>query len=206
MPVLSPQFTKNVATRWTQRPQTSTLMQKNTKRWAVHPDGSRLRFKIHTSFKDFSVEKLHEVLRSLLASASGGCGCTVLAHTFVLTARFFHVVPFRKRYPCSMGYFNVQTPRLYFDSSLTYLSLLVHTDHDAWHLGPADNRREHSARCIVTSKISLAHATDVVDDKRFHFLFGHVYRNGRTESVWAIFAHLMENCCATHTIQRQRCR
>ena len=95
---------------------------KNTKRWAVHPDGSRLRFKIHTSFKDFSVEKLHEVLRSLLASASGGCGCTVLAHSFVLTARFFHVVPFRKRHPCSMGYFNVQTPRLYFDSSLTYLS------------------------------------------------------------------------------------
>ena len=36
----------------------------------------------HTFFKDFSVQRLHAVLRSLLASASGGCGCTVLAHSF----------------------------------------------------------------------------------------------------------------------------
>ena len=32
--------------------------------------------------------------------------------------------------------------------------LLVQTGHDAEHLGPANDRKEHSARSIVTSKTS----------------------------------------------------
>ena len=54
--------------------------------------------------------------------------------------------------------------------------LLVHTDHDAWHLGPADNRREHSARCIITSKTICAHAAAVIDGERDHFLFSHCWQ------------------------------
>ena len=55
--------------------------------------------------------------------------------------------------------------------------LLVHTDHHAWHLGPADNRREHSARCIITSKTICAHASAVVDGERDHFLFRHCWQS-----------------------------
>ena len=54
--------------------------------------------------------------------------------------------------------------------------LLVHTDHDAWHLGPADNRREHSARCIITSKTICAHASAVDNGERDHFLFRHCWQ------------------------------
>ena len=60
-------------------------------------------------------------------------------------------------------------------------------------------RREHSARCIVTSKTSLAHATVVANDDLCHFFFGHVCRNERTAS--AIYAPLMVICCATRTIE-----
>ena len=55
--------------------------------------------------------------------------------------------------------------------------LLVHTDHDAWHLGPADNRREHSARCIITSKTICAHASAVDNGERDHFLFRHCWQS-----------------------------
>ena len=34
--------------------------------------------------------------------------------------------------------------------------LLVHTGHDAEHLGPGVDRREHNARCTTTSKTSIA--------------------------------------------------
>ena len=54
--------------------------------------------------------------------------------------------------------------------------LLVHTDHDTWHLGPANNRREYSARSIITSKTICAHAAAVVDDERDHFLFRHCWQ------------------------------
>ena len=37
--------------------------------------------------------------------------------------------------------------------------LLVHTSHDAEHPGPGDDRREHNARCITTSKTSITHKT-----------------------------------------------
>ena len=78
--------------------------------------------------------------------------------------------------------------------------------HVAWHLGIVVNRKQHSGRCIVTSKTSVAHATGVVDDERGHFLFGHVCRNGRTESVWAIFAPLTDIWFATQTKQRKSCK
>ena len=51
--------------------------------------------------------------------------------------------------------------------------LLVHTDHDASHFGPADNRRERS---FVTSKTICAHAAAVVDDERCHLLFRHCWQ------------------------------
>ena len=35
--------------------------------------------------------------------------------------------------------------------------LLVHTDHDAWHLGPADNRRELTARGASSPAKPSAH-------------------------------------------------
>ena len=41
--------------------------------------------------------------------------------------------------------------------------LLVHTGHDAEHLGPDDNRREHDARSITASNTSIAHATAAVE-------------------------------------------
>ena len=37
-------------------------------------------------------------------------------------------------------------------------------------------RREHSARCSVTSKTSPAHATVVTNDELCYVFFGHVYR------------------------------
>ena len=79
----------------------------------------RLQTEIQNShfFTDFSVQRLHAVLRSLLASASGGCGCTVLAHSFVLTAGFSMSSQF-VTIPCSVGYFYVKTPRLFFKSQL----------------------------------------------------------------------------------------
>ena len=46
--------------------------------------------------------------------------------------------------------------------------LLVHTGHDVEHLGPGNNRKEHSTRSIITSKTKLAHATDRNDDERGH--------------------------------------
>ena len=55
--------------------------------------------------------------------------------------------------------------------------LLVHTDHHAWHLGPADNRRELRARSFVTSKTICAHAAAaVIDGERDHFLFRHCWQ------------------------------
>ena len=54
--------------------------------------------------------------------------------------------------------------------------LLVHTDHDAWHLGPVDNRRELRARSFVTSKTICAHAAAVIDGERDHFLFRHCWQ------------------------------
>merc|ERR1719491_26631 len=48
--------------------------------------------------------------------------------------------------------------------------LLVHADHDARHLGAANDRREHSTRCIVASEASLAHSTAIVHHQRRHFL------------------------------------
>ena len=43
--------------------------------------------------------------------------------------------------------------------------LLVHADHDPWHLGPADNARENCSRSIIACKACLAHATAVVNDQ-----------------------------------------
>ena len=42
--------------------------------------------------------------------------------------------------------------------------LLVHTGHDAEHLGPGDKRWEYKTRSIVTSSTNLAHATARIDD------------------------------------------
>ena len=55
--------------------------------------------------------------------------------------------------------------------------LLVHTDHHAWHLGSADNRRELRARSFVTSKTICAHAAAVVDGERDHFFFRHCWQS-----------------------------
>merc|ERR1719374_475337 len=104
---------------------------------------------------------------------------------------FFHVVPIRDDTVLN-GILQRQNAALALSLVTDITVLLVHTDHDAWHLGPADNRREHSARCIVTSETGLTHATAVVDDERGHFLFGHVSRNERTESVWAVYAPLSQ--------------
>ena len=54
---------------------------------------------------------------------------------------------------------------------------LVHSDHDSWHLWPADNGGEDCLGCIVTSETCLAHAAAIVHDKRSNFvLSGHVER------------------------------
>ena len=39
---------------------------------------------------------------------------------------------------------------------------LVHTEHDAWHVVPSDNRRENHMGSIVAGKSSLAHTASVV--------------------------------------------
>ena len=72
--------------------------------------------------------------------------------------------------------------------------------------GLSSIEKDHSGRCILTSKTSVAHATGVVDDERGHFLFGHVCRNGRTERGWAIFAPLTDIWFATQTKQRKSCK
>merc|ERR1719329_2065408 len=51
--------------------------------------------------------------------------------------------------------------------------LLVHTNHDSWHLWAANNGREHCPRRIVTSETGFAHTASVVDDESCNFLVGH---------------------------------
>jgi len=48
--------------------------------------------------------------------------------------------------------------------------LLAHTDHDAMMTGATDNRRENSARSIVTGETGLAHAGAIVDNEGGNFL------------------------------------
>ena len=68
---------------------------------------------------------------------------------------FFHVVPIRDDTVLN-GILQRQNATLALRLVTDITILLVHTDNDAWHLGPADNRTEYSARCIVTSETSLA--------------------------------------------------
>ena len=47
--------------------------------------------------------------------------------------------------PRSMGYFILQHAAIALRLVTDINVRLVHTDHGAWHLGPADNQRNHSA-------------------------------------------------------------
>ena len=49
------------------------------------------------------------------------------------------------------------------ETSRRMMVLLVHTDQDAEHPSPADDQRELSVRCIVTSKTSPENTTAVID-------------------------------------------
>ena len=86
--------------------------------------------------------------------------------------------------PRSMGYFNLQHAAIALRLVTDINVRLVHTDHGAWHLGPA--------------KPALHHANAVVDDERGTSCSAMFFRNDRKESMWAIYIPLMVICCATH--------
>ena len=56
--------------------------------------------------------------------------------------------------------FTLQTLDLHLVTAVAVF--LVHTEHDAWHVVPTDNRRENHMGSIVAGKSSLAHTTAVV--------------------------------------------
>mmetsp|Transcript_22015 Transcript_22015/g.49320 ORF Transcript_22015/g.49320 Transcript_22015/m.49320 type:complete len:280 (+) Transcript_22015:481-1320(+) len=51
--------------------------------------------------------------------------------------------------------------------------LLVHADHDPWHLGTAHNRGEDGARRIIAGETRLAHAAAIVHDQCGNLLLTH---------------------------------
>ena len=51
--------------------------------------------------------------------------------------------------------------------------LLSHADHDALVAGPADDRREHGPRSVVSGEAGLAHAGAVVDNESSNIFVTH---------------------------------
>merc|ERR1719265_294331 len=84
----------------------------------------------------------------------------------------FHVVPIRHD-PMLDWIFQSQNTSLALCLVANIAVFLVHSNHDAWHLGTAYDRREHGTRRIVSCETSLAHTTAIVDDKCCNLFFAH---------------------------------
>ena len=81
--------------------------------------------------------------------------------------------------------------------------LLVHTDHDAWHLGPDDNRKELSARRITPAKpavhMPLTESTTGETNSQETVLLvltGHVHHNQENK-------HSTYHCCSRRRARPQ---
>mmetsp|Transcript_94551 Transcript_94551/g.197513 ORF Transcript_94551/g.197513 Transcript_94551/m.197513 type:complete len:201 (+) Transcript_94551:785-1387(+) len=60
---------------------------------------------------------------------------------------------------------------------ITHIAVfLIHADHDARHLGAADDGREDGTRGVVTRKTTLHHSAAIVADDRRNLVVSHVGR------------------------------